>query len=205
MERGEPGVEPRAGGADLEGDELDSGGKQRADGIGLAGAAEGNCCQCGVGLGAVFEGSTGDGEGGELANFGEEDFADFRVGLDEKEVVGGRRGEPLGDAAADVGCGHVEFADGAKESGDVLFEYLFWRGGRGGVVLYVDAAAVAEFGEAVARELAVSSADGVGVDVETAGELASAGKAVAGAEVSSKDGKRNLRDQLAVNGNFAGG
>jgi len=119
-------------------------------------------------------------------------------------VVGRRKGEPLGDAAADVGGGHVEFADGAEESGDVLVKDLLGGGGRGGVVFYVDSAAMAKFGPAVAGELAVSGANGVGVNAEAAGEFAGAGQAVAGAEVSRKDGKGYLRDQLAVDGYLAG-
>jgi hypothetical protein len=119
-------------------------------------------------------------------------------------VVVRREGEPLGDATADVGGGHVEFADGAEEPGDVLVKNLLGTGGRRGVVLDINATAMAKFGPAIAGELAVSGADGVGVDAEAAGEFAGAGEAVAGAEFSRKDGKGYLRDQLAVDGYLAG-
>lgn len=120
-------------------------------------------------------------------------------------MVGGRRGEPLSDAVADVGGGHVEFADGAEESGDVLVEDLFRRGGGCDFVFDVDTAAVTEFGPALTFELAISGADGIGVDAEAACEFARAGEAVAGAEVSREDGKGDLRHQLAVDRDFAGG
>ena len=204
VECGEPGVEPGAGGVDLKSNEFDAHREQGPDGVGLAGAAEGDGGEDGFRFGAVFERGGGDGKDGELADLGEEDVAYFGVGLDEEEVVWRRKVEPLGDASADVGGGHVEFADGAEESGDVLVEDLLGGGRGSGVVFYVDAAAVAELGPAVAGKLAVSGADGVGVNAEAAGEFAGAGEAVAGAEVSCKYGKGYLRDQLTVDGYLAG-
>ena len=64
---------------------------------------------------------------------------------------------------------------------------------------------MAEFGPAFTRELTVSGADGVGMNAEAAREFAGAWEAVAGAEVSREDGKGYLRDQLAVDRDFAGG
>jgi len=205
VERREPGVKPGTSGVDLERDQFDPGRKQRTDGVGLAGTAEGDGREGGVGFCAVFEGGGGDGEDGELENFGEQNIADLRIGLDEEEVIGRRRGKPLGDAPSDI-CGrHVEFADCAKESGDVLIKNLLRSGGGCGVVPDVDAAAVAELCPAIACELAISCADGVGVNTEAAGEFAGAGEAVAGAKISSEDGEHHLRHQLAVDRYFAGG
>ena len=108
------------------------------------------------------------------------------------------------DAATNVGSGHVQFANGAEESGDVLVKNLLRAGGRRGVVLDINAAAMPKFGPAIARELAVSGADGVGMNAEASGEFAGAGEAVAGAEISCEDGKNHLRDKLPVDGHFAG-
>ena len=103
----------------------------------------------------------------------------------------------MGDAGADVRRGEFEVADGAEEGGDVEVEDLLGGGGRSGVVADEDAAAAAGFGPAVGFELAVAGADGVGMDGEAAGELASTGQTVAGLEVAGEDGERDLGDELA--------
>ena len=192
-ERGEEG----GGGGDGEGDEFDAGGEEVANEGGFAGTAEGDGAGEGFG-GEVVGGEFADGEGGGGANFGEEDAAEFGVGVDEEQVVGGRGGEPEGDAGADGFGRKVELADGAEEAGDVVVEALL--GGGDGVVVGadVDAAAVAEFGPAFALEFAVAGAYGVGMEGEAAGEFAGAGKAVAGVEVAGEDGEDNLGDELAI-------
>jgi len=205
VQRGEPGIEPGACGAYLEGDKFDAGGEKCACSVCLAGAAKRDGCKCYVGPGAIFKRGAGDWESRELADFGEEDFANFVIGLDEEEMIGRRRGKPLGHAATNVGCGHVELADSAEESSNVLVKNLLRSGGRCGVVFDVDAATVAELGPSFACELAVSRADRVGMDAEAASEFASAGKTVAGTEISRENGQDHLRDQLAVDGNFADG
>jgi len=205
MESGEPGVKPRTGGVDLQRDQFHAHRKQWPDGVGLAGSTKRHGCNRRFGFGAVFKACGADGKDRELADLGKEDVANLGIGLDEKEVVGRRRGEPLGDTPTNIGRRHVEFADCAEESGNVLVKNLLGSGGQRGIVLYVDAAAVTELGPAVERELAVSRTDGVGMDAEPAGKFARAGEPVAGTEVSRQDGKHNLRDQLPVDRHFAGG
>jgi hypothetical protein len=68
-----------------------------------------------------------------------------------------------------------------------------------------DAGAMAEFGPAFALELAVASADGVGMEVEAAGEFAGTGKTVTGLEVAGQDREDYLGDELAVEWNVTAG
>jgi hypothetical protein len=69
----------------------------------------------------------------------------------------------------------------------------------------IDATAVAELGPALALELAVAGADGVGVQTEAAGELARAGETIARAQLAREDGEDDLGDELTINGDFAAG
>jgi len=121
------------------------------------------------------------------------------------KMVGRGSGDPLGDAVADHGGGEIEFADGAKETSDVLIENLFGGLGCFCVGANIDAAAVAALGPAIALQLPVAGADGVGMDVEAARQFAGAGETVAGAQVAAEDRQDNLGDELAINGDFATG
>ena len=79
-----------------------------------------------VAVGTVFERGFADGEGGEAADLGCEDAAEFGVGIDDEEVVGRRVLQPLGDALADLCGGEFELTGGTEESGDVDVEDLLW-------------------------------------------------------------------------------
>ena len=67
----------------------------------------------------------------------------------------------------------------------------------------VDAAAVLVLDPAVAGELPVTGADGVGVDAEAAGKFARAGEPLAGLEVAGQDGQLHLSGELAIDWDFA--
>jgi len=68
----------------------------------------------------------------------------------------------------------------------------------------VDAGTLAPFDDAFIVQLAVGSADGVGVQTEAARHLACAGKALAGAEISARDPQRDLRADLLAETDLAG-
>lgn len=76
----------------------------------------------------------------------------------------------------------------------------FWGVGIG---LHEDAAAVAVFGPSFSHQLAITGADGVGVNSEAARPLACAGQVFAGLEVARQDGKLHLGDKLAIDGDLA--
>ena len=151
---------------------------------------------------AGFGRRLGDGPGGDLAQLGEQDAAQAGIGIDEHEVVGRGRGQPLQHAGAHGGFGQAEFAGGVEEAGDVVVDALLGGGGRLGVGADVDAAAAAALGPAFLLELAIARADGVGMQREAARQLAGAGQAVAGAEIAGEDGEDHLGDQLPVDGDF---
>src|SRR5215472_10857729 len=62
----------------------------------------------------------------------------------------------------------------------------------------VDAAAGSSLGPALALELAISGADGVGMNGKAAREFTSAGQAVAGAQITAENCELDLRGELAI-------
>lgn len=65
-----------------------------------------------------------------------------------------------------------------------------------------DAAAVAELKPAVAFQLAITGAGGVGVDAETACQFPRAGQFLAGKNLAREDAEHNLGDQLLTKGDL---
>jgi bifunctional non-homologous end joining protein LigD len=201
----EPGGEPGVGGADGQGDELDTRRQGEADAPGLGGAAERDGGGEDFAGFAVFDRDAAGWIWGNVADFGEEDFAETLVGVDDEEVVGAGGGEPLGDTGADDDFGELELADGLEEAGDVAVEDLLRGGGGVGLGADVDAASLSALGPAFEGEALVAGGDGVGVEGEAAGHFAGAGEAVAGLELAAEDGELDLGGELLVDGDLAAG
>jgi hypothetical protein len=123
-----PWGEPRIGRSNLKRDEFDTRGQRRADQFGLAGPAHGIAPRELLGRSCNPPAKYPTGKGRRFANFRKQNLAQLGVGIDQEEMVGRRRSNPLGDPMADCGSGQIELTHGAKEAGDVLIEDLF-RGG----------------------------------------------------------------------------
>ena len=67
----------------------------------------------------------------------------------------------------------------------------------------VDSAAAAEFDPSVTRELAISRADRVGMEMEASRQVARAGQALSGREIVAQDAEDDLGDQLFADRDFA--
>src|SRR5258708_20874986 len=64
-------------------------------------------------------------------------------------------------------------------------------------------AAAGEFNPAIARQLAISRADGVGMQVEAPGQIARTGQTLAWRQVVAQDAEDDLGYQLLANRDFA--
>ncbi len=116
-----------------------------------------------------------------------------------------RRGEPLGNTMPDR-CGRkVQFSDGPEEARYMLIEDLLGRRRRFGVGANIDSAAMAAFGPAVVFKLAVTGADGVGMDVETSRKFVGTRQPVTGAKIAGQNRQNNLGNKLPIKRNFAAG
>ena len=106
---------------------------------------------------------------------------------------------PLFKAASDLGERRVEFSSSEKEIGNQLIKGDDRFGGLRRMFANVNAAAFAEFDPLAARELAISSADGIRMNVEAACEFTGAGETLARLEVCAQNAEDNLRYQLLAN------
>ena len=106
-------------------------GKIRLNHICLAGPAQRNRRRAAF-LGAAHSSSDAPlhREIGQLPNFGEQNVAQFRVGIDHQKMIRRRRGEPFGDPPPHLGGGKIEFADRPEKCRDVFIQDLRGRGRR---------------------------------------------------------------------------
>ena len=154
---------------------------------------------------AIPERNTNHRAGDKGLKLGQQYLSQLWIRLDQQQMI--RRGsdEPVCDARTDGRCRQTEFPHGAEEASNVLIENLL-RGGRwihGGAD--VDATPVTPLRPTLAFKLPVPCTDSIRVDREAASQFASARKPVARAKIATEYGQDNLRDQLAINGNFTAG
>jgi hypothetical protein len=117
----------------------------------------------------------------DLLHFDGKNFAEVVVGFDQKKVIGRLTLGPVTKAGTHGGEGNTLLAGEAENIADELIEGergrkgAFWFG-----ITNEDAAAMAKVNSAITSKLAITGADGVGMEMETAGEFASAGQSLAG-------------------------
>jgi hypothetical protein len=155
-------------------------------------------------LPGVVDAATVDRKAHGLLDLEGEDAAQVLVGFDEQEMVGRLHVEPLTKAGAHNRERRAKFTGGTKKSGDQTVESEGRRRRQVRLALaHVDTAAVTEFNPAFALELAVSGADGVGMQAKTACEVACAGESVSGGKVVAQNSEDDLGDELFADGDFA--
>src|ERR1700690_3052446 len=119
-------------------------------------------------------------------------------------MIGRLQLQPLLKTRADKVQRGAEFARIAKEPDN---EAIQSQGGGRRCFRFllpdVDSAAVAEFDPMFTLQLAVSGADGVGMQAEAAGQFAGAGEALSGGEIVAQDGKDDLGYELLPDGDVA--
>ncbi len=182
--------------------------QQRADHRRLAGQHNGHGSgQHGL-VGTLFGRASAHGQVECRGQFGEDDFAQRGVGLNQQPSRGRRKLKPSGHARAHEFFVGSQAARADHQVADQLVDHHFGghlgreRGG-GARGAHIDAAAVADLKPALVFEFFVGRAGGVGMDAVALGQLAGAGQPLAGGKLAAQDAQNDLGRELLAQVNVA--
>jgi sec-independent protein translocase protein TatB len=153
---------------------------------------------------ATIHAATNDGKAGHRFDFRSQDPSQLFVWFDQDKMIGRLQLHPLPQTRLQLRKWDAQLACGNQKTRNHPVKRQPIRRRRLGLVgPDVDSAAAAKLHPTLAFELAVSRADGVGMQVKAPRQIASTGEALSRREIVAQNAEHNLGHQLFADRNLA--
>src|SRR5271168_27365 len=195
--RGQPSGQRRGHGTNLQREQFDAVRQRLPHGFFLAGQRDADSAHKLRRILQIVQAAASNRQRNNLLHLDGENAPQFFVGLDQEKMIGRLQLEPVAQAGAHGGQRNAELARRKQQFSHKLIERMRRRErGFGLGVADVAAAAAPEFNPALALELAIAGADGIRMQSEAPGQLASARQTLACGQIIAQDAENNLGDEL---------